>query len=335
MKVRSIDFVAAGKVELCERDIPDELAPDQVLLKTECTLVSPGTEFANLSGQTNRGPAKYPATLGYSAVARVLAVGSAVTSLKTGDRCLCYHSKHRNFQLMPERDVVKIEYDAVPSEEAVFCVVGCMGFQGVRRCRPELGESLLVMGLGLLGQFAVQTARLSGCFPVIAMDFSPFRRALALKLGADAAFSPDDPGLEDKIAELTRGRKCDSVVEVTGNPQAVVQGLELTARFGRIALVGCNRTPTEKIDFYNLVHRPGITVIGAHNMARPGGDRRPGVWTMREDMAVLLRYLAAGRLDSRSLVTGIADPASAPEVYARLMARDPEQLGVVFDWKNY
>ena len=336
MKNPTIVFVAPGKAELTERELDETLAPDQVLLKTERTLISPGTEFANLSGNTNRGnKSPFPAVLGYSAVARVLKAGCAVTDLHEGDRCLCYHSKHAAYQKMPESDLVRIEDDKLPSEEAVFCVVGCMGFQGVRRCRPEFGESLLVMGLGLLGQFAAQTARLSGCMPVVALDFNASRRNIALKLGADAAFSPDDPELKDKILDLTCGRRFDSVVEITGNPQAVVQGLELTARFGRIALVGCNRMPTEKIDFYNLVHRPGISVIGAHNMARPLNERRPGVWTMKEDMATLLRYMSAGRLSSRELLTMVADPAEAPRIYDRLYARDPGLLGVVFDWKKY
>ena len=336
MKNLTIVFVAPGKAELQEFDLDETLAPDQLLLKTECTLISPGTEFASLTGNTNRGnKSPFPAFLGYSAVARVLKVGSAVTTLREGDRCLCYHSKHAACQKMPEGKVVRIEDDALPAREAVFCVVGCMGFQGVRRCRPEFGESLMVMGLGLLGQFAVQTARLSGCMPVIGLDFIAARRDIARKLGADAVFSPDDTELKDKILELTGGRKCDSVIEITGNPQAVVHGLELTARFGRIALVGCNRTPTEKIDFYNLVHRPGITVIGAHNMARPLGDRRPGLWTMKEDMATLLRFMSAGRLSSRELLTMVADPADAPGIYERLYVRDPGLLGVVFDWKKY
>ena len=336
MKNKTIVFVAPGKAELQERDLDETLAPDRVLLKTDCTLISPGTEFANLTGNTNRGAkSPFPAVLGYSAVARVLKVGSAVTTLHEGDRCLCYHSHHSVYQKMPERNLARIEDDALPAREAVFCVVGCMGFHGVRRCRPEFGESLMVMGLGLLGQFAVQTARLSGCMPVIGLDFIAARRDIARKLGADATFSPDDPELKDKILELTSGRKCDSVVEITGNPQAVVQGLELTARFGRIALVGCNRTPTEKIDFYNLVHRPGITVLGAHNMARPPVDRCPGLWTMKEDMATLLRFMSAGRLSSRELLTMVADPADAPGIYERLYVRDPGLLGVVFDWKKH
>lgn len=335
IKTKTIQFVAVGKAELVATEFDETLAPNQVLLQTECTLISPGTEFASLSGVTNRENFKFPCTLGYSAVARVLDIGINVTAFREGDRCLCYHSCHRNIQKMNQAELVKIEDDSLASEEAVFAVIGCMGFQGVRRCRPEIGESLMVMGLGLLGQFAVQTARLSGCLPVIALDFNPERRAIALQTGADAAFSPDDPMLQDQVLALTRNRKCDCVVEGTGNPQALIQGLKLTANFGRVSLVGCSRTPTESVDFYNLIHRPGINIIGAHNMARPLNDRRPGVWTMKEDMATLLRYMAAGRLDAKALFTQKADPQEAPEIYDRLYRRDPSLLGVIFDWSAY
>lgn len=335
IKTVSIQFVARGKAEVRETELDDNLKADEVLLKTDVTLISPGTEFACLNGVLNRGEVKYPLTLGYSAVGKVLKVGENVKHIAVGDRCLCYHSVHRNYQKRPVADVVKIEDDNLLSKDAVFCVVGCMGFQGVRRCRVEFGESCMVMGLGLLGLFAVQTAALSGCYPVIGLDFNENRRKIALELGADAAFSPDDPELEEKIKSLTYGRKCDSVIEVTGNPQAVVQGLKLTADFGRISLVGCSRTPTENIDFYNLVHRPGISVLGAHNMARPLHDRRPGIWTMNEDMTLLLRYMAAGKLKIGSMFNMVADPKDAPSVYDRLFNRDPELLGVVFDWSNY
>ena len=334
MKVETIQFVDRGKAEFRKTDFNTELASGEILLKTICTLISPGTEFACLNGNTNRGTFSYPATLGYSAVGTVLKCAPDVAGFAVGDRCLCYHSVHRSYQKLPASKVVRIDYPELASEEAVFGVVGCMGFQGVRRCRVELGESVMVMGLGLLGQFAVQTAALSGALPVIALDFNVARRNIALKRGADAAFSPDMSGLEEEIKAMTGGG-CSSVIEITGNPQAVVQGLQLTAPGGRISLVGCSRTPTENIDFYNLVHRPGITVLGAHNMARPLNDGRPGVWTMRDDMKTLLRFMNAGKVSSCDLITMKSDPADAPGIYDRLFNRDPDLLGVVFDWSGY
>ena len=97
MKTKTIVFVAPGKAELLDRELDEKLTPERVLLKTEVTLISPGTEFANLTGNTNRNEGSgFPHVLGYSAVARVLEVGSAVTTLREGDRCLCYHSCHSN-----------------------------------------------------------------------------------------------------------------------------------------------------------------------------------------------------------------------------------------------
>lgn len=328
MKGQRIAFVSKGRAELEEFTVP-AAEPGKVLLKTECTLISPGTERANLLDMTDcKGWPKY---LGYSAVATVLECGEGVTSLKPGDRAAVYHSIHASHQLKQECDLVRIEDPSLPAEEAVFSIVAAMGLQGLRKVRPELGESVMIMGQGLLGLFALQCAHLSGAFPLIALDFNPERRKLALELGADHAFSPDEPELEKRIAELTRGG-VNAVVEVTGAPDAINLGLRCMAPMGRIALTGCSRTPTRELDFYHAVHRPGITIIGAHNFVRPKLDSRPGFWTMRDDMAMLLRYFSAGRIKTRPLISERAKPSQAPELYKRLTEGDPSMLGTVFLW---
>ena len=323
-----IAFIAKGRAELESFEVP-HAEPGKLLLRTECTLISPGTERANLLDMTDyRGWPKY---LGYSAVATVLDTGNSETLLKPGDRVAVYHSIHASHQLKQECDLVRIEDPALPAEEAVFSIVAAMGLQGLRKVRPELGESVMIMGQGLLGIFALQCARLSGAFPLIALDFNPARRRLALELGADYAFSPDEPELEKRIMELTRGG-VNAVVEVTGAPDAIKLGLRCMAPMGRIALTGCSRSPTSELDFYHAVHKPGITIIGAHNFVRPKQDSRPGYWTMRDDMAMLLRCFSAGRLKTRPLITERAKPSRAPEIYNRLAEGDPAMLGTVFQW---
>lgn len=323
-----IAFVARGRAALEEFTVP-RAEPGKVLLKTECTLISPGTERANLLDATDCR--SWPKYLGYSAVASVLETGDGVTSLKPGDRVAVYHSIHASHLLKQECDLVRIEHPALPAEEAVFSIVAAMGLQGLRKVRPELGESVMVMGQGLLGIFALQCARLSGAFPLIVLDFNPRRRELARELGADYAFSPDEPELEKRIVELTRGG-VNAVVEVTGAPDAVNLGLRCMAPMGRIALVGCSRTPTHELDFYHAVHKPGISIIGAHNFVRPKHDSHPGYWTMRDDMAMLLRYFAAGRIAVRPLITELARPSQAPDIFARLAEGDPSMLGTIFQW---
>lgn len=333
MKQYSIVFTAPGKAELQKNEWNEpDLKRDEVFLETECTLISPGTERACLLGLA--GGNSFPKRLGYSAVARVKKAGEE-SGFHPGERVAVYHSSHSSLLVKKAEDLVKIEDDALPSSSAVFCIIGSMGLQGMRRARPELGESMAVLGLGLLGLFAVRCASLSGLFPLIGIDFNEKRRKLAEEFGADAAFSPGDPELVSKIKALTGGSGVNAAIEVTGNPDALNSALDFTAPFGRVTLTGCSRTPTKEIDFYNKVHKPGITILGAHNMARPLHDARPGCWTMREDMALLLRLFSAGRIDPERLITERAEPEKAPEIFDRLTKGDPEMLGVLFDWKPF
>ena len=235
---------------------------------------------------------------------------------------------------------------AATRPDAVFCVTAAMGLLGLRKLQCELGESVAVVGLGLLGLAALRCASLDGCMPLIGIDFNPVRRQIAHDYGADYTFSPDEPDLASKIRELTRdsGRGetiknipqggCNGVIEVTGNPAALDAALDYTAPFGRIALVGCSRTPTERLDFYNKVHRPGISLLGGHNFARPRTDSQAGFWTMRRDMSFLLRLIQQKRFDPSRMLNVVAPPEQAPELYARLLAHDQNLLGVVFDWSR-
>jgi threonine dehydrogenase-like Zn-dependent dehydrogenase len=189
----------------------------------------------------------------------------------------------------------------------------------------------MVLGLGLLGLFAVQAAKLAGGIPVIVADFDSERRALALILGADHAFAPDEPDLPAKVRELTGGG-VNAVVEVTGAAAALQLALDCVAREGRIALTGCTRISDVPIDFYRQVHVPGVSLIGAHNQVRPAAESRPGYWTELDDYRALLRLLSAGRLQTRPLITQVVSPAQAPEVYRRLADNPLAPLGVAFDW---
>ncbi len=332
MKCREIVFTAPGKAELQEKEWNEpELKRDEVFLETECTLISPGTERACLLGLA--GGNSFPKRLGYSAVARVRNAGQE-SGFHPGERVAVYHSSHSSLLVKKAEDLVKIEDDSLPSESAVFCIIGSMGLQGMRRARPEFGESMAVLGLGLLGLFAIRCAALSGLVPLIGIDFNEKRRKLAEEFGADATFSPDDPELAATIKRLTNGSGVDIAVEVTGNPDALNTALDFTAPYGRVTLTGCSRTPTREIDFYSKVHKPGISIIGAHNMARPHHDARPGCWTMREDMALLLRLFSAGRIRPERLIRDRLRPEEAPRFFERLANGDPEILGAVFDWES-
>lgn len=306
----------------------------QVRVRMRYTAVSSGTERANLNGEPV-GPrtaagSRFPKFLGYSGSGVVESVGEGVTAFKPGDRVTARWCAHSEYCTLPEDNLTLIPSGDVRMEEAAFAFISTFPLAAVRKVRLELGESCMVVGLGLLGIFAVQYARMAGGCPVIAVDFNAERRVLALRLGADYALDPADGGFAEQVKRLTGGG-ASTVIEVTGSGAALNQALLCTARFGRVALLGCTRLPTE-VDFYHDVHIPGITLVGAHTAARPAEESHPGYWTERDDCRAALRFLAAGRLNVREIIREIHSPSDAPEVYRRLAEDKSFPLGVVFDW---
>ena len=202
----------------------------------------------------------------------------------------------------------------------------------LRKCHFEFGESVLVMGQGILGQLAVLLARAAGAAPVVAADPVPAKRERALALGADLAFDPSVPDFADRVKDATGGG-ARVVVEVTGVDRALDNALDATARFGRVALLGCTRHSSFAIDYYRKVHGRGVTLVGAHTMARPKNDSSPGWWTERDDAFAFLRLLALGRIALDGFVEEVHPLSDAPAVYTRLAAGGPFP-NVQFDWTS-
>lgn len=333
MKTKQILFTDVHKAELVEAEVC-EPAADEVMTEMEYTVISGGTERANIMAAPNTGGYSFPKALGYCGVGWVVKTGSAVTSVAVGDRVLVYHGHHKKYNVTPEIKVTKVTDDAMPSLDAAFVVIAAMGLGGVRKLELELGESAMVMGLGLLGLFAVQFCRLSGAYPVIAADLNPARRELALKLGADYAFDPSAPDFVEQVKAVTKGNGVRAIVEVTGVSAAMKQALECASWLGRIALLGCTRVSDCAIDYYQQVHRPGIKLIGAHNFVRPKVESYPHHWTHQDDCKAILDLISAGRIQSASIASRVVPPAAAPEIFDQLCDDPAFPVGTVFDWRD-
>lgn len=332
MKARKIFFTDYHKAELLDYDVP-EVKENDVLVEMEYTVISGGTERANIMKMPNT-TTRFPKALGYCGIGRVAEVGAAVTSVAAGDRVLVYHGRHAKYNVRPEADVTKVEDDTISSLDAAFVIIASMGLGGVRKLELELGESAMVQGLGLLGMFAVQFCRLSGAHPVIAADLNPARRELALKLGADYAFDPSAPDFVEQVKAVTKGKGVRGTVEVTGVSAAMKQALECASWMGRISLLGCTRVSDCAVDYYQQVHRPGIKLIGAHNFVRPKVESYPHHWTHQDDCKTILDMIASGRVQVAPIVSRVVSPHDCAEVYNQLCDDPLFPMGTVFDWKD-
>ena len=330
MKATQITYLEPNKVVLTE--INQEMADNKVLVKTAFSTLSCGTERANLTASVNTSQ-KFPMASGYSSAGIVEAVGKDVTSVKPGDRVVVYWGCHQNYNLQPEERVVKIEHDNISLSEAALSFVATFPTAAIRKVKLELGESLMVMGLGILGQIAVKLARVAGAVPIIAADPVAERREEALKNGADYAFDPFEPDFAQKVKEVTGGG-VNTAIEVTGVGAGLDETLDCMAKFGRVALLGCTRDKNFNIDYYQKVHVPGITLVGAHTNARPMIESYPGYHTHRDDIRDVLKLCATGRLSLIDMIKEYYSPNECVDVYERLIADRNFPPVVQFDWSR-
>lgn len=337
MKNKQIVFTGINTAKLLDID-DTEIFNDEILVKTEFTALSAGTERANITGEKNIHGIKelcnteFPRTSGYSGVGTVAAIGNDVKNIAVGDRVIICFGKHKQYNIIKECNAVKIPYDSIPSKQAALTVISTFSMLGVRKTQLEIGESAMVMGLGILGLIAVQIYKAGGAVPVIAVDPNPERRQLAIEIGADYALDPTEANFADRVKQLTLGKGVDAVTEVSGVDKALVQALDCCAKFARVSLLGCTRKPCSEIDFYHQVHYPGVVILGANTWARPLLESRPGSWTHEDDCLAVLKLLATGRLSFDKLINEVHSPIDAPEVYERLVSDKNFPIGVLFDW---
>jgi len=336
MLSKNIIFPEANKAALIEEPVR-KLKDNEVLVKMVVSSISSGTERANLTGSktTNfkvpeAAVAKFPRRVGYSSAGVVEQVGAAVTRVRPGDRVSMSWSKNCQYMVLAESNVYPI--GDLSFEDAALLHIATFPLAAIRKCRLEIGESAIVMGMGMLGILALQLLKQAGAAPIIAVDPDPSKREKALRSGADFALDPYAPDFAQQAKALTEGG-AKVGIEVTGVGAGLDGILDCMARFGRVALLGCTRSSDFTIDYYRKVHGPGITLVGAHTAARPDTNSSGGWWCEADDVRALIKLHQLGRLKLSDMVDETYSPAQAPEVYHRLATEKTFPL-TQFDWRR-
>lgn len=211
-------------------------------------------------------------------------------------------------------------------------VMCATSLHGHRVARPELGEAVVVTGMGIVGQLAATFARLSGAVPVIGVDLDDFRLQKARERGVDVCINPEK---ETDVAEAVR-RHCvadgaDLVIEATGKPSVYPMALTLPRLGGRLLALGSPRGSVE-VSFFAEVHLREVTVLGAHQPKTPNEADLYYPWSKRRDRDLVLRLMDEGKLPIEDLITHEASPSDCQSVYDMLADDPKEVLGVVFKW---
>lgn len=331
MNAQRVVWPSRAKIEVETFTLPP-IRDDEVLVATDCTLISPGTERAFLLGLPN-AQGRYPSRPGYSNIGTVIEVGKALKDWAVGDRVASALGHTSHFVTAPNR-LLKVPAADVPAEEAVFFNLGAIALQGVRKARIELGEATLVLGQGLIGLLAMQLSKLSGAVPLIAADLTDSRLELSKRMGADCTLNPEDADFSEQLSDATKGDGPAIIIEATGHPEAISTALDAAGWGARVVLLASTRGETPNVNFYRDVHKKGLILYGAHNSIRPRQESSPNFWTLEDDSLLLLSLIAHKRFSVAPLISHRVPGTDAPKAYQLLMEWNPGLLGVVLQWND-
>ncbi|HEX8234967.1 MAG TPA: zinc-binding dehydrogenase [Abditibacteriaceae bacterium] len=334
MKSLNIRFVGKDQVEAVQEDVPAP-GPDQVLVRSLKSLISTGTESICLGRKFAPGTnwdnwVQYPFYPGYLNAGEVVDVGAEVTTIKPGDR-VASRGPHRQFFTTSAANVLPIP-QGVSVEDAAWFGLTKITQNGVRKAQHVMGDAVVIIGLGLLGQLVVQYTRLMGAREVIAIDTAPLRLEMAKAHGATQILQVGVAEAREQVEALTQGRLADVVYDVTGHAAVFSHALGLVRRSGTLLLLGDTGTPAEQRLTSDVVTR-GVKIVGAHDTDTPWASDYE-YWTQAKMGQLFFSYLQRGQMRVSDLVTHRFSPRDATQTYRLLETDRAAVMGVIFDWEQ-
>jgi len=367
----------SGKLAL--KDVPEpQVKGGHLLVRTRASLISAGTErmvvdFAkkNLAGKAKARPdlvkkvvekAKRdglkstfqtvmarldePLPLGYSAVGDVVALGSGLEGVfRVGERVAIAGAglaNHAELNVVP-RNLAAPVPEGVADEDACFGTLGAIALHAVRNLQVGLGDTVGLIGLGLVGQLAAQFLKLAGV-RVIGLDYDPARLDLATSLGIEAALNPSTDDAVQTVKALTRGRGCDGILiaAATSSSEPFQMAADIARDRARVSMVGLTGTEFPYGDFMkkelNIVvsrsYGPGRydPDFEGRDVKYPEGWVR---WTETENLAECLRLMSpklGHRLNVGALISHRLDINNAEDAYTMITKATEPHMGVVLSY---
>jgi predicted dehydrogenase/threonine dehydrogenase-like Zn-dependent dehydrogenase len=282
--------------------------------------------------------------LGYSLAGEVIAVGAEAGEFHVGQRVACAgagYANHAEVNYIPKNLVVPVPAN-VSLKEAAFATVGAIAMQGFRQGQMQLGETACVIGLGLLGQLLVQILRSAGIH-VIGIDLVKERCALAEKLGAHAAMTPEDPGLESAIKRLTGGYGVDCIFIAAGGSSNAATELAVAIARDRATVVDVGKTRLDLPwnDYYmkelnvrfSRSYGPGRydPMYEERGVDYPIGYVR---WTEKRNLSSFLQLIADRKVTVEPIVSAVHPFSEAERIYSEIGQGGGDLLGVVFEYEH-
>ncbi|HEV2249846.1 MAG TPA: zinc-binding alcohol dehydrogenase [Candidatus Limnocylindria bacterium] len=324
-------FPRARAVELRTEELA-ATGPGDVRVHASLSAISHGTEMLVYRGLVDRdlaldlptvaGGFGFPLKYGYASVGQVAAAGRDVRGLREGDLVFALHP-HQDEYVLPASLVRRLP-DGVAPEQGVFLANLETAINVVLDAKPRLGETVAVLGQGVVGLLVTQLLRRSGA-RVVAIEPSALRRSLAAQCGAEHALAAADAAV---VRRLSGGRGADIAIEASGDPGALQDAIDWVAPEGTVVVCSWYGEKAVPLDLGGSFHRGRVRLISSQ-VGRIDPALAPR-WDRDRRLALATELL--GELTLASLITHRFAFARAADAYALLDDRSAETVQVVLDY---
>ncbi|HEV7682960.1 MAG TPA: bi-domain-containing oxidoreductase [Pyrinomonadaceae bacterium] len=363
-----------GEATVAEVPVP-VVQPGRVLVRTAASLISAGTERAltelgqkSLLGKARERPEligkvwekvktegvaqalegvrdklAQSHAVGYSAAGIVIECGDNVTEFRPGDHVACAgtdYASHAEVISVPRNLCVRVP-ELLSFAEAAFGTVGAIALQGVRLAEPALGESVVVIGLGLVGQLTVQLLKANGC-RVFGIDIDESRVQLALASGAEAGSVPAEA--REKVLAWSRGHGADAciIAAATSSHEPVELAGEISRLKGRVIAVGLVGMNVPRNVYYQRELTLKVSMSYGPGRHDPDYEERGNDypiayvrWTEGRNIEAFIDLLATGRIDVKPLITHRFAIAEAAQAYQLISGKSQQNyLAVMLEYDS-
>lgn len=334
-----VGFPEAGRVVVDREAVdPAPLKPLEVVVRSETSIISAGTELARLHGQ--EAGTTFPVRPGYAVIGRVESAGGGVTDFRPGDRVFFAgrHASVQRFTHGQNHEWGRL-YPVPDSLDAVDAAFGCLARIALTAAwitPVERGDAVAVFGLGAIGNLAAQHFRNLGA-RVIGLDPVAARCATAVRTGIGKTSAAPPAGQVDAVKSLTGGAGAAVCVDAVGHAAVIAQAIAATRKLGQVVLLGSARAPVASENVTPLwyeIHQRGLVIRGAHMWRFPAEEMPGNDRTVAAAFRQVFTEIGSGALRVRDLVSHVIPPADAPAAYHGLQHDRDRWTAVVIDWRK-
>ena len=336
-KGRRLVVVPKKGVEIETFEVP-EPGPGEVVIRVNRSQISGGSETSGYLRAM--GGDEPPRSTGYNTLGRVLTVGPGMNEYKPGDRVMTFgnHGTHwltgqtgrTGSTIVPS--IQRIEHD-LTDEQAAFARLGDVAMHGVRRAALQGDESVVVFGQGVVGQLATAFCRVWGAYPVVAVDVDADRLALSELSGATHTVDASKEDAIEAVMSITDGG-AEVAFHATRLAQTLLDCMAAAASRGTVVVIGFP-PDTVELDLRGQFLKKELKVLASNAAIGIEDNLHPyWPWNLQRGRRSIMRMIANGEVKVDHLISHVAKPEEADELYRKMAAGPTGWMSIFFDWED-